>query len=452
MNNEKLGAGKILSLSLMLFAMFFGAGNMIFPPMLGYLGGENFFQGTLGFVFIDAGLSVLGIAAIVLVGTKMDDLARLVGPKFSIFVGVTIYMLIGPLFALPRTGTVSYEIAALPFLGENAGILPSVIFTAVFFTATYILSVNPSKVVDIVGKFLTPILLISIAIIFVLSVINPVGEIGPAEGDYATIPFFKGMVEGYLALDGMAALAFAIVVINGIKDMGVKKSSNIVKYTLISGVFAGIGLGVVYVALGFVGAQTSMEDGVFTNGGQLLASVVYRLLGAGGNVILGLAVLLACLTTSIGLATSFSDYFNEIMPKFSYKAILRVVCIFSFLISNVGLTQMITITLPALVAVYPPTIVLVLFSFAKKYIKDNHEVYALGMLFAFIMGCFDALKTAGIDAGALGELAAKVPFFELGVGWIIPAVIGGLIGMLPFVSFLEKHPESEVTPEALIEE
>lgn len=448
MNNEKLGAGKIASLSLMLFAMFFGAGNMIFPPMLGYLGGENFFQGTLGFVFIDAGLSILGIAAIVLVGTKMDDLARLVGPRFSIFVGVTIYLLIGPLFALPRTGTVSFEIAVIPFIGENAGILPSLIFTALFFLVTYFLSVNPSKVVDIVGKYLTPILLISIAVIFILSVVNPVGEIGTAEGDYATIPFFKGMVEGYLALDGMAALAFAIVVINGIKDMGVKESSNIVKYTLISGIFAGIGLGVVYLALSFVGAQTSMEDGVFTNGGQLLASVVYRLLGSGGNVILGLAVMLACLTTSIGLATSFSDYFNEILPKYSYKTILRVVCIFSFLISNVGLTQMITITLPLLIAIYPPTIVLVIFSFAKKYIGDNHEAYVLGMLFAFIMGAFDGLKAAGIDIGVLGDFAAKFPFFELGIGWIVPAIIGGIIGMLPFVNFLEKHPEAEAVTEA----
>ncbi len=132
LNHEKLGTGKIISISLMLFAMFFGAGNMIFPPMLGYLGGENFFQGTLGFVVTDAGLSILGIAAIVLVGTKLDDLASLVGPKFSIFVGMTIYLLIGPLFALPRTGTVSYEIAAIPFLGEGADIVSSVVFTALF--------------------------------------------------------------------------------------------------------------------------------------------------------------------------------------------------------------------------------------------------------------------------------------------------------------------------------
>lgn len=439
LNHEKLGAGKIISISLMLFAMFFGAGNMIFPPMLGYLGGENFFQGTLGFVVTDAGLSILGIAAIVLVGTKLDDLAGLVGPKFSIFVGMTIYLLIGPLFALPRTGTVSYEIAAIPFLGENTGIIPSVIFTALFFGITYILCLNPSRIVDIVGKVLTPVLLISIAVIFVVSVISPVGEIGSPKGEYAEMPFFKGMVEGYLALDGLAALAFAIVVINAIRDMGVTQSKSIVRYTLMAGVLAGIGLGVVYLALGFVGAQTSMEDTTYGNGGQVLASVVYRLLGVGGNAVLGLAVMLACLTTSIGLATSFSDYFHEIFPRISYRAILTGVCVFSFAISNVGLTTMITFTLPALVMVYPPAITLVLLSFAKKIIGKKHEAYALGMLFAFIIGIFDGLKTAGIDTGALGALAARLPFFDLGIGWILPAIAGCIIGMLPFVNFLSKH-------------
>lgn len=445
MNHEKLGTGKIISISLMLFAMFFGAGNMIFPPMLGYLGGESFFQGTLGFVVTDAGLSILGITAIVLAGTKLDDLASLVGPRFSIFVGMTIYLLIGPLFALPRTGTVSYEIAAIPFLGKDAGIVPSVIFTALFFGVTYILCLNPSRIVDIVGKILTPILLISIAVIFVVSVIHPVGEIGAPKGEYAETPFFKGMVEGYLALDGLAALAFAIVVINAIRDMGVTQSKSIVRYTLMAGILAGIGLGLVYLALGYVGAQTSMEETAFGNGGQVLASVVYRLLGTGGNAVLGLAVMLACLTTSIGLATSFSDYFHEIFPKVSYKVILTGVCVFSFAISNVGLTTMITFTLPALVMVYPPAITLVLLSFAKKMIGQKHEAYALGMFFAFIIGIFDGLKKAGISIGPLGEFVARLPFFDLGIGWILPAIAGCVIGMLPFVNFLAKHENRAVS-------
>ncbi|QHI72151.1 branched-chain amino acid transport system II carrier protein [Aminipila terrae] len=442
--NQKLSFSKLLSLSLMLFAMFFGAGNMIFPPMMGQLSGGSFLQSVAGFVATDAGLSILGIAAVVMVGTKLDDLVGLIGPKFSIFMGVLIYLLIGPLFALPRTGTVSFELAVVPFIPEGIPkILFSVIFTAIFFGVTYVLSINPSKLVDIVGKILTPVLLISIAVIFIACVIHPVGEIGTATGEYASIPFFRGMIEGYLALDGLAALAFAIVVINSVKGFGISHPKAIVKYTLLAGVLAGVGLGIVYLALGFIGAQTSTSP-LFENGSQLLAAVVYQLLGRGGNIVLGLAVLMACLTTSIGLASSFSDYFNVILPKYSYKSILAVVCIFSFALSNIGLTTMIQVTLPALVMIYPPAIALILLSFCNRWIKSKSEAYALALLFAFIIGVFDGLKTAGISLGGLSVLVAKIPLFSLGLGWIIPAIIGCIIGMLPFVNFLTKKKEFQI--------
>ncbi len=437
--NQKLKFGKLLSLSLMLFAMFFGAGNMIFPPMLGQTSGLNYLQSVAGFVTTDAGLSILGIAAVVMVGTKLDDLVGLIGPKFSILVGVVIYLLIGPLFALPRTGTVSFELAIVPFIPEGTSkVIILVIFTAIFFGITYISSLNPSKIVGIVGKILTPILLIAIAVIFVTSLVNPIGEIGPATGDYASIPFFKGMIEGYLALDGLAALAFAIVVINAIKDFGISEPRSIVKYTLIAGILAGIGLGIAYLALGFVGAQTS-SHALFENGGQLLAYAVYQLLGKGGNIVLGLAVLVACLTTSIGLASAFSDYFNAILPKYSYKSILIVVCIFSFALSNIGLTSMIKFTLPALVMVYPPAIALVLLSFFNKWIKNKSEAYALALAFSFIVGIFDGLKVANISLGSISKLVETLPLFNLGLGWIFPALIGCLIGLLPFINFLSKE-------------
>ncbi|WP_130860947.1 branched-chain amino acid transport system II carrier protein [Bacilliculturomica massiliensis] len=441
---EKLGGGKILSLSLMLFAMFFGAGNMIFPPALGQQAGTNFISGVLGFMVTDAGLSVLGIAAIVLVGTNLNDLGAKVSPKFAAAPGIVVYLLIGPLFALPRTGTVSFEMAAAPFLPEGApGFLVSLLFTAVFFLVTYLLCLNPSKLVDVVGKILTPVLLVSIAVIFAGCFMDPGGAIGAPVGDYATMPFFKGMVEGYLALDGLAALAFAIVVINTIRDYGVKEPGNIAKYTLITGVFAGIGLGITYLALGYVGAVTS-SAALFENGGKLLAAVTNQLFGYAGNIILGVAVLLACLTTSIGLASSFSDYFQTILPRFSYKQILLVVCLFSFAVSNVGLTAMIKITLPALIMIYPPVITLVLLSFADRLIGGKAECYALSMILAFLVGILNGLENAGLSLGYLGELAARIPLYTLGVGWIVPAIVGCLIGLLPFVRFLKSVPVKRV--------
>ena len=420
---------QLISISLMLFAMFFGAGNMIFPPMLGHMSGTNYLLGTFGFIVTDAGLSILGIAAIVHVGNKISDLGALVGPKFAIFFGMLVYLLIGPLFALPRTGTVSYSMVVEPFL-DGPNMVASFIFTAIFFGLTYILCLNPSKIVDIVGKILTPILLICIAVIFFASVFFPVGEIGAPQGDYATQPFFKGVIEGYLALDGMGALAFAIVVIDAMKERGLSTQKEIAKNTLIAGIAAGIGLGIVYLALGYVGAQTSSGQ-AYENGSVLLTSVVNTLLGPAGMLFLGLAVLFACLTTSIGLASSFSNFVNEIYPKHSYKKVLTIVCLFSFAVSNIGLTRMIAITLPALIMVYPPVIVLIFTSFAKKFLGSNPEPYAFGMLFAVIIGFFDGLKAAGYLPEGLHEtIVGIVPWFDLGIGWIIPSIIGVILGLI----------------------
>ena len=428
--NQQKKTRQVIEISLMLFAMFFGAGNMIFPPMLGHLGGTNYFLGTLGFILTDAGLSILGIAAIVLVGSKISDLGNLIGPKFAVFFGLAIYFLIGPLFALPRTATVSFSMAVEPFTGENPGFIYSVIFSALFFLVTYALCINPSRMVDVVGKILTPVLLISIAVIFIVSVFNPVGEIGAPKGDYAAIPLFKGVVEGYLAMDGFAALAFAIVVIDAMKDKGITEPKEIARYTVFSGIFAGVALGVVYLALGYVGAQTSSGPD-FANGGSLLTSVVNTLLGPVGNIVLGVAVLFACHTTSIGLASSFSDFFTSVFPKFTYRQILTAVCLFSFAVANVGLTKMIAITLPVLIMVYPPVIVLTLSSFGKKIFGNRPEPYAFGMIFAVTVGAFDGLKAAGLLAESFAStLGNSIPWFDLGIGWVLPSLIGIAVGML----------------------
>ena len=442
MEDKKLSVGQIVSVSLMLFAMFFGAGNMIFPPMVGHMAGTSYIKAVLGFITTDAGLSILGIAAVVFCGSHLRDIGNLIGPKFSVGLGLAIYLLIGPLFALPRTGTVSYAMAVQPLLSGSHGIMPSFIFTFLFFSLTFVLCLNPSKVVDIVGKVLTPVLLLAIAAIFVQSLMHPVGTIVAPNAEYAQIPFFKGFIKGYLSLDGIASLAFAIVVIESIKSMGVKSTRGIINYTLICGVFAGVALGAVYLALGFVGAQTSSGFKV-DDGGQLLAQVVDVQMGTAGIIVLGIAVVLACLTTSIGLSTSFAGYINELKPQWSYRKVLLAVILFSFAISNVGLKTMITVTLPALVMIYPPVMALVILSFFRKKIGDNKEAYILAVLFAFIVGIFDGIKTITGDLGAVGEfLNGYLPFYSMGIGWIIPSLVGVFIGMLPFVNFAEKKKDN----------
>ena len=434
---KKLSFSQILSVSLMLFAIFFGAGNMIFPPAMGQLAGSNYLSALLGFIITDAGIAILGITAIVLVGSSMDDLGSLISKKFAICLSIGVYLLIGPLFALPRTGSVSFEISVLPYINPDQKMLWSLVFTAIFFSVTYYLSSNPNRIVDIVGKALTPVLLISIFIIFITTMLHPAGngliEMGsisqPVNG-YDQIPLFKGMIEGYNALDGPAGLAFAIIVINAIRNFGVSDRKSIAKYTIICGIGSAFFLSIVYFMLTYIGANTMTP---FENGGSLLHGVTKHLFGGAGGFILGIAVLLACLTTSIGLTTSFANYFKFILPpSWTYKKIAAVVCFFSFVIANIGLSQLIQISLPILIMIYPVTVVLIVLSFFRNQIKHRRMVYVMAMIFTFMISFVNGLDSAGVVLGSLTTFVQQLPFYDLSLGWVTFAILGIIVGLLPF--------------------
>ncbi len=433
---EKLKFKQIMSLTLTLFAIFFGAGNMVFPPAMGQLAGENYWQALIGFILTDAGIALLGIIAVVLVGNEITDLGNLISKKFSIFLSIVVYLLIGPLFALPRTGSVSYELAAKPYVPSEYSWLVSLAVTAVFFAVTYFLSARPNKIVDIIGKYLTPILILSIVAIFFSCLFmdksNHTIQYGATTASDAYSSggaFFQGLVEGYNALDGPAGLVFAIIIINAVTGFGIKKRKNITKYTVICGIGAVIILSAIYFMLTYIGASTLTS---FPNGGELLHAVTSDLLGTPGGIILGIAVLLACLTTSIGLTTSFSDYFHELIPSVSYQKIALIVCIFSFVISNVGLTQLVAVSLPVLMAVYPVLVVLIILSFFKRWIQHRRMIYVLSMAFAFCISFINGLDSANIPLGIVADWVGMLPLYDLNLGWMIPATIGAIIGILPF--------------------
>lgn len=437
---EKLSFSQLLSLSLMLFALFFGAGNMIFPPAMGQLAGTNVWAALAGFIFTDVGLPLLGIAAVVFAGRSLTNMVGRAGKKFGTFFIVLMYLLIGPFFAIPRTGSVSFELVVTPFLGADVNpMLFSVIFTAIFFGSVYILSANPSKIVAIVGKVLTPILLVSIFIIGLSAVIHPIGPLGEPVGDYTSIAFFKGMVEGYMAMDALAAGIFALIVIDNVEAMGIQKESNIVKYTLLAGLLAAIGLAVVYGILAFVGA-TAGPLGQFANGGQLLSAVSKHMFGTAGMLILGIAVLFACLTTAIGLTTACGEYFSDNYVKLEYNHVIIAVCLFSFVVSNIGLTQLLSITLPALLMVYPVLMALVLAGFLDKWFKGRQPIYIGILIGTACISIPNGLETLAanynISVTAMSNLLQMVPFYNLGLGWVVPAVIGGVIGYI--VSVIRK--------------
>ena len=315
----------------------------------------------------------------------------------------------------------------------------SVIFTAIFFGSVYILSANPSKIVAIVGKVLTPILLVSIFIIGLSAVINPIGPLREPVGDYTTIAFFKGMVEGYMAMDALAAGIFALIVIDNVEAMGIQKEGNIVKYTLLAGLIAAIGLAVVYGILAYAGA-TAGPLGQFANGGQLLSAVAKHIFGTAGMLILGIAVLFACLTTAIGLTTACGEYFSDNYVKLEYNHVIIAVCLFSFVVSNIGLTQLLSITLPGLLMVYPVLMALVLAGFLDKWFKGRKPIYIGILIGTALISIPNGLETLAanysISTAAMSNLLQMVPFYNLGLGWVIPAVIGGAIGYI--VSVVKK--------------
>ena len=430
---EKLNMKQIMSLTLTLFAIFFGAGNMIFPPAMGQVAGEHYLQALAGFILTDAGIALLGMIAVVLVGNKIMDLGDLVSRRFSLILSVTVYLLIGPLFALPRAGSVSYELAVRPYVPEDYGWLASLLVTAVFFSLTYYLSRNPSKVVDIIGKYMTPVLIISIVLLYLACLFLDksqhalqYGPIQEAQGEYQDIAFFKGMIEGYNALDGPAGPVFAIIIINAVTGFQVKERKHVVKYTVISGIGAVVILSGIYYMLTYIGATTHT---VFENGGVLLHEVASDLLGPAGGLVLGASVFLACMTTSIGLTTSFADYFHELCPSVSYRKITAMVCLFSFAVSNVGLSYLIAVSQPVLMMIYPVLIVLILLSFFRKWIGEKKMVYILSMAAAFVPAFLNAMDNIGMTFGILTEYARKLPFYQLHLGWIVPAVCGAVAGL-----------------------
>src|SRR6478736_566183 len=404
----------------MLFALFFGAGNLIFPAMLGQSAGSNIWSANAGFLVTGVGLPLLGVLAFGFSGKEdLQSLASRVHPAFGIIFTTILYLAIGPLFAMPRTGSVSFEIGVKPFLSENSGHLPLIIFTVIFFTITFFFSINPSKIVDLVGKVLTPIKLTFIGILVVVAVVNPIGKFEAPSEAYTTHAFFKGFQEGYLTMDTLASFVFGIIIINAIKEKCAKTTA-----------IAAVILALIYSALSYMGASSVSELGRLDNGGTVLAEVSNYYFGSYGGILLGLMITVACLTTSVGLVTSCSSFFHKLFPRVSYKLIAVILSAFSAIVANFGLTELIAISVPVLTAIYPLAIVLIALTFLHPLFKGRSEVYQVSLLFTFIVSLFDGLNAAGFKIAAVNDLFTSIlPMYGVGLGWVVPAIVGGLIGL-----------------------
>lgn len=439
--SQKAPLSFIIVTGLMLFALFFGAGNLIFPAMLGQSAGTNLWSASLGFIITGVGLPFITILAFGFSGKNdVQSLASRAHPMFGIIFTVVLYLSLGPLFALPRTGSVSYEIGIKPFLSDDVGFLPLLVFTIIYFGVACLLSINPSKMLDVVGKILTPLLLIFIGILIVVAIINPMGEIQSPSANYSDNSFFKGFKEGYLTMDTLAGFAFGIIIINVIKEKGITSRKEVLGFCIKAGLIAASLLVIVYTALTYVGATSVEKLGHLDNGGDVLAQASHHFFGPAGAVLLGLIVIAACLTTSIGLITACSTYFNKILPVISYKSFVVIFSVFSAAVANVGLTKLISITVPVLTVLYPVAIVLIVLTFFHSFFKGKSEVYLVSLLLTAIISIIDGLMASGIKMETVSDLFIQyLPLYSVGVGWVIPAIIGGLLGYM--ISLMKRDPE-----------
>ncbi|MCM3639021.1 branched-chain amino acid transport system II carrier protein [Sporosarcina luteola] len=419
-----------LKLGLLMFALFFGAGNLIFPPLVGQLAGGNVWIAIAGFLITGVGLPFLGVVAVAMSGSQLRDLAGKAHPLFGLVFAIIVYLALGPLFAVPRTATVTFEMGLAPFTSDSAERIALLLFTVLFFAVTAWLSMKPSKLVDRFGNVLTPVLLVLVTFIVTVGIIRPAGTIGPPQEPYIQNPFIKGFIEGYLTMDAMAALVFGIVIINAIKAKGVSDKKVTLAITMKAGAFAVAGLCLVYAGLAYLGTTSRLVAPDAANGGEILTQLVYSLLGTTGQVLLGLAVLLACLTTSVGLASSCAAFFSDTFPKFSYRLVVLIICIFSAFIANIGLTQLIEITLPVLIGVYPLAIVLITISFFHNWFNGHREVYLFALAAAGFIGFFDMLKAFGLPIAPVTDMLRHLPLYEEGIGWILPAIVFAGIGFV----------------------
>ena len=421
----------------MLFALFFGAGNLIFPAALGQNAGSNVWMAIIGFLITGIGLPFLGILAMGFSGSKnLEELASRVHPLFGVIFTALLYLTIGPFFAAPRTGAVAYDIGISPFISEGYGQVGLFVFTLLFFIVTLWFSLNPAKLVDRVGKILSPAIIILIFILLVMVVVKPLGSIEAPQPAYANGAFLKGFMEGYNTMDALASLVFGIIVINSIRSMGVTSTRGVLLASAKSGLIATIFLGIIYVGVAYLGATSIDAFGLFDTGGPVLGKASSYYFGTVGTVMLSVIILLACLTTSIGLMTACGEYFHTLIPKVSYKMWVLFFSLVSFVIANFGLSNIINFSIPVLMLLYPLAVALMLLTFLSKLFNHSRIVYAAAISVTFMISVIDGFKTLcdllGIEyfgwlAQIVGFYERVLPFYKNGLGWVLPVLITILI-------------------------
>ncbi len=441
MTTKKLTLRQKILVAGTLFGMFFGAGNLIFPVHLGQMAGQNALPAIIGFIITAVGIPILGVAAIgVTHSDGLQTLSGKVGKGYGIFFTCLLYLTIGPLFAIPRCATVSFTTGITPLLGaDSPERLYLLLFSAVFFAFVLFFSLRPGKITVWIGKIINPLFLFFFAVLMLAALLAPgaaVSAVEPVEA-YRSDAFFPALIEGYGTMDAIAGLAFGIVVIDVIRRMGVDNDDAIAEDVLSSGLLTGALMALIYVVSIVVGAQSRGLFELSENGGIALTQIAGHYLGGVGLFILAFTITFACLKTSIGLVTACAETFSKMTNgKISYRSWAILFTVFSFAVSNIGLSAIIEYSIPMLMLIYPPAIALILLAFLGKFFAHDRTVYIATMIGTWAAVIFDCMKTLPAPVQAALHLdapiafaAAHLPLFDKNLGWLLPAVIGFAAGM-----------------------
>ncbi len=402
-----------LGLGFMAFALFLGASNFIFPPLIGVLSGENLVQSMLGFLISAVGLPLITLVA---VAKAKGNMVELLPPFVGLLLMAVIYIVLGPAYAIPRTGLVAYEIGLKPFISEPSDVM-QFYYTLLFFGLAMLFALYPGRLLDTIGKVLTPAMIFLLLILAGSLFFFDHTVFQAAVGKYAHQPFISGFLDGYNTMDALGSIIFGMLLIETLKSKGVTKPADQSKYLIAAGFIAALGLIVVYTSLFVLGGLTGTMLESAENGGMILTTYVQHIFGGYGLVILAIVVTLACLTTAVGLLSSCAQFFQKIVPSWSYKQLVIGLTITCVVISNVGLEQLIQVSIPVLYIAYPVAVVLVALTFVRDRFAAPEMSYKLCLVIAFFYGLLDALKAIGMDLSFIYELN------EEGLGWVLPSFI-----------------------------
>ena len=418
MNRKKLVTDSIV-VGFALFAMFFGAGNVVFPPYIGMHAGEQWANGFLFYFIADIGLALVAMFAILHAGGA-DNITGRIGHVASKVLMCAVILCIGPMVAIPRTAATTLEMSVTPFF---SGMSP-VVFSIIFFAVILLLSIKQSAVIDIVGKILTPALLIGLLVLIVKGFVSPISDIVDT-GVSASEVTVNGIKSGYQTMDVLAAMAFGIIILSSADEKGYTDSKSAAKMIGIAAALSGVLLLIVYFGLAYLGATASTVFPTDISRANLVIGIVELLLGKAGLIIFAIVIALACITTAVALVSSAASFFAKLAnDKISYSVFVVVICVSSAVISNLGLDKIIAIATPVLDIVYPPMLVLILLSwFGDKLHKSVYVSSVAGSLIASVLA---TASLYGMNVPVIDSL----PLASLGLGWLTPAAVFGLVAYL----------------------